>query len=106
MKTTRYGATAPMPESLRHFMRAGHHPARSLPCPWCHARAHQPCTVRSNGRQPNQVHQQRMAEWARTTACCPTCQVTPTVPCHAGGRELTDGAVHARRYLEAEETAA
>ncbi|MGW1102759.1 zinc finger domain-containing protein [Streptomyces sp. NPDC002540] len=106
MKTTRYGATAPMPDSLRHFMRAGHHPARSLPCPWCHARAHQPCTVRSNGRQPAQVHQQRIANWARTVACCPACQVEPTVPCHNNGRVLEGGAVHHQRYTEADRGAA
>ncbi|MEU8829403.1 hypothetical protein [Streptomyces sp900116325] len=104
--TKRYGAPAPMPDSIRHFMRAGQHPARSLPCPWCHARPHQPCTVPSTGKRPAQVHQQRMAAWARTTACCPTCQVEPTTPCHTDGRVLVGDTVHARRYLEAEETAA
>ncbi|MFE7899217.1 hypothetical protein ACFU3E_17140 [Streptomyces sp. NPDC057424] len=44
--------------------------------------------------------------WARTVACCPTCQVTPGVPCHHDGIALPDGAVHPRRYQEAEETAA
>lgn len=45
-------------------------------------------------------------EQARTTACCPRCQVTPGVPCHTDGIPLPDGQVHARRYQEAEETAA
>jgi hypothetical protein len=44
--------------------------------------------------------------WARTVACCPTCQVTPGVPCHRDGIALPDGAVHTARYQEAERTAA
>jgi hypothetical protein len=102
---TRHPA-APMPEGLRHYLRAGQHPARSLPCPWCQALPHKPCRIPAAHRDATQVHQQRMAAWARTVACCPTCQVTPTVPCHADGRALEDGAVHARRYEEAEATAA
>lgn len=47
-------------------------------------------------------HPQRLTDWARTTACCPECQVEPTVPCHDEGRERTT--VHDRRYQEAEET--
>ncbi|MCX4849801.1 hypothetical protein [Streptomyces sp. NBC_00893] len=106
MKTTRYGATAPMPESLRHFMRAGHHPARSIPCPHCGVAVHRPCQVPSRGVPMAQVHQQRIDARARTVACCPTCQVTPTVPCHANGRALDDGAVHATRRTEADRSAA
>ncbi|MCX5137624.1 hypothetical protein OOK06_36765 [Streptomyces sp. NBC_00340] len=52
---------------------------------------------------------QRLRElrtWARTVACCTTCQVTPGVPCHRNGLPLAGGAVHARRYQEAEATAA
>ena len=52
---------------------------------------------------------QRLLElrtWARTVACCPTCQVTPGTPCHRNGIALPEGAVHARRYEEAEATAA
>lgn len=51
---------------------------------------------------------QRLRElraWARTVACCPTCQVEPTVPCHLDGRALADGSVHAARYAEADRTA-
>ena len=57
----------------------------------------------------NQPPAQRLRElrtWARTVACCPTCQVTPGVPCHRNGIALPGGAVHARRYQEAEATAA
>lgn len=97
---------APMPASLRHFMRAGQHPARAFPCPHCGAHAHQPCALRTTGKQLPQPHPQRMAAWAQTTACCTTCQVTPTVPCHHDGRALPGGTVHAERYTEAERTAA
>jgi hypothetical protein len=97
---------APMPESLRHFMRAGQHPARSVPCPWCRAHAHKPCRIPAVARDAQQVHQQRMAAWAQASACCPTCQVTPGVPCHTEGRALDDGRVHAARYDEADRTAA
>lgn len=96
--------SAPMPNSLRHFMRAGQHPARSVPCPHCHVAAHKPCRVPSSGRVLPQPHPQRMSAWAQTTACCPECQVTPTVPCHLNGRALPT--VHNRRYQEAKETAA
>lgn len=99
-------AAAPMPEGLRHQMRAKHHPARSVDCPWCHAHPHQPCRIPSRATQPAALHQQRMAAWAQTTACCTTCQVTPTVPCHHDGRALADGAVHPARETEAGRTAA
>lgn len=95
---------APMPESIRHFVRAGQHPARSVPCPHCGAHAHRPCVVPSRARVLNQPHPQRISDWARTTACCPQCQVEPTVACHDEGRARTT--VHARRYQEAEATAA
>lgn len=96
--------TAPMPASLRHQLRAGQHPARSVPCPHCGAREHQPCVLRSSGRRLPAPHPQRLADWARTTACCPHCQVTPGTPCHDDGIPRTS--VHARRYQEAEETLA
>ncbi|MFG3476434.1 hypothetical protein ACGF3K_14380 [Streptomyces sp. NPDC047980] len=97
---------APMPESIRHFVRAGQHPARSVPCPHCGAHAHRPCRVMSNGRVLTQPHPARVTAWAQASACCPECQVEPTTPCHFAGRALPDGRVHARRYQEAEETAA
>lgn len=96
--------SAPMPESLRHLMRARQHPARSIPCPHCKAAAHRPCVLRKSGRILPAPHPQRVSDWAQTVACCPDCQVTPTVPCHENGRARL--AVHARRYQEAEETAA
>lgn len=68
---------APMPEAIRHFMRAGQDPARGTNCPWCQARAHQPCRIPSSGKTGAKVHQQRKDAWARLTACCTTCQVTP-----------------------------
>ncbi|MFG3510215.1 hypothetical protein ACGF5F_32485 [Streptomyces sp. NPDC047821] len=96
--------SAPMPDTLRHFMRAGQHPARSVPCPHCGAAAHKPCRVRATDRTLPDVHPARRSDWARTVACCPHCQVEPTIACHDNGRpRLT---VHTRRYQEAEDTAA
>ncbi|MFD7609671.1 hypothetical protein [Streptomyces sp. NPDC059828] len=95
---------APMPDSIRHFVRAGQHPARSVPCPHCGAAAHKPCVVPSRGVDLAQPHPQRISDWARATACCPQCQVEPTIACHDEGRARTT--VHARRYQEAEEVAA
>ncbi|MFF4090359.1 hypothetical protein ACFYY9_26285 [Streptomyces nigra] len=100
--TIRY--SAPMPAEIRHFMRAGQHPARSVPCQHCGAAAHRPCTTRSKRHLLPAPHPQRVSDWAQATACCPQCQVTPEVPCHEDGRARTT--VHARRYQEAEETAA
>lgn len=96
--------TAPMPDALHHQLRAGQHPARSVPCPHCGVRAHQPCVLRKSGRRLPDPHPQRMTDWARITACCPECQVEPGIPCHDEGRART--AVHARRIQEAEETCA
>lgn len=95
---------APMPESVRHFMRAGQHPARSVACPHCAAAEHKPCVVRPSGRLLPDVHPKRRSAWAEQTACCPHCQVAPGTPCHLDGIPLQQ--VHARRYLKAEETAA
>ncbi|MFD5940226.1 zinc finger domain-containing protein [Streptomyces griseus] len=106
MTAKRYGQTAPMPDSIRHFMRAGQHPARATPCPHCQAAAHRPCRIPSRGVPLTQVHQQRIDARAQLVACCPTCQVTPTVPCHADGRALEGGAVHPARHAEADRSAA
>lgn len=102
--TDRPRYTAPMPEVLRHHMRAGAHPARSVPCPHCKARPHQSCHLRKSGRELPAPHDVRITAWAVLVACCPACQVEPTVPCHDDGIERT--AVHARRVQEAEETCA
>jgi hypothetical protein len=102
--TDRPRYAAPMPPELRHQMRAGAHPARSVPCPHCGAKPHRPCVLRKTGRTLPQPHPQRVTDWARTTACCPECQVEPGTPCHDEGRARTT--VHARRYQEAEETCA
>lgn len=102
--TDRPRYTAPMPTELRHHMRTGAHPARSVPCPHCGAKVHQPCHLRKTGRTLPQPHPQRLTDWARTTACCPECQVEPGIPCHDDGRERAT--VHDRRYQEAEETLA
>ncbi len=97
-------AGAPMPENLRHFMRAKAHPARSVPCAHCGAAAHKPCRLRTRNTVMTQPHPQRVSSWAQTVACCPACQVEPTIPCHDEGRARTT--VHARRYQAAEEVAA
>ncbi|MFJ8583667.1 hypothetical protein ACIRD2_03265 [Streptomyces sp. NPDC093595] len=93
-----------MPDSLRHFLRAGQHPARAVDCPHCGAAAHRPCRVLANGRVLPDVHPARRSAWARATACCPECQVEPQIACHDEGRARTT--VHHRRYQEAEEAAA
>ncbi|MFE0647450.1 hypothetical protein ACFVZH_02515 [Streptomyces sp. NPDC059534] len=96
---------APMPIELRHFMRAGQHPSRSVACPHCGAAPHRPCRVPATGRTLDETHPARRSIWAEATAVCPHCQVAPGTPCHADGFPLPD-LVHARRFLEAEEMAA
>ncbi|NUS83703.1 MAG: hypothetical protein HOY75_13390 [Streptomyces sp.] len=101
--TDRY--IAPMPPQLRHWLRAGHHPARSVPCPHCRAAAHKPCVLRKSGRRLPEPHPQRITDWVLATACCPECQVEPTIPCRTpDGMPLAD--VHPRREQEAQETCA
>ncbi|WP_406417971.1 hypothetical protein [Streptomyces sp. NBC_01614] len=98
---TRY--IAPMPPQLRQQMRANQDPARAVPCPHCHAPARRPCVLRKSGRHLPEPHPQRTSAWAQQTACCPACQVEPTIPCHDEGRARNT--VHARRLQEAEATA-
>ncbi|MFE6903819.1 hypothetical protein ACFVFJ_44560 [Streptomyces sp. NPDC057717] len=95
---------APMPASIRHVLRAKAHPARSVPCPHehCHARPHQSCIVRVNGRTLDKPHPSRISAWAQAIACCPECQTTPGIPCHDDGTPRTE--VHARRIQDAKET--
>jgi hypothetical protein len=62
-------------------------------------------STRPDGIRPGDQDSELQA-WAQTTACCPECQVTPTVPCHLAGRPLPDGRIHNRRYQEAKATAA
>lgn len=95
---------APMPDSLRHWMRAKQHPARAVDCPHCKAIARRPCTTPSKRRQLEQPHPQRVSAWAQQSACCPECQVEPGIQCHDEGRARFT--VHNRRYTKAEETAA
>jgi hypothetical protein len=59
-----------------------------------------------NANRPSAQRLRELRTWARTAACCPTCQVAPGTPCHRGGTALPGGAVHAARYQEAEVTAA
>ena len=95
---------APMPTEIRHYMRAGQHPSRSVACPHCGAAEHKPCRIPSSGKTLAAPHPQRISEWAENAACCPHCQVEPGIPCHVDGVPLSQ--VHARRLLEAKETAA
>ncbi|MEU1443060.1 zinc finger domain-containing protein [Streptomyces mirabilis] len=57
-------------------------------------------------RRPPAQRLHELRTWARTVACCPTCQVTPGTPCHRNGIPLPFEVVHAARYQEAEATAA
>ena len=77
-----------------------------ITCPHCHAGPDQRCHVLSRDKTLPQPHQQRLAIWAQTVACCTTCQAAPGQRCHLNGQPLAGGAVHARRYQEAEATAA
>ncbi len=105
--TDRPRYTAPMPADLRHQLRADQHPSRSVPCPHCGARAHQPCALRKSGRPLPKPHPQRISAWAQQTACCPDCQVEPGIPCRTpDGWPMPDHTVHTRRIQEAKETCA
>jgi hypothetical protein len=96
---------APMPANLRTLITTTTtHPARQVPCPHCHAPAGKPCRLKTRNRILPEPHPQRRSTWAQQTACCPECQVEPTTPCHDAGRPRNT--VHARRYQEAQETAA
>lgn len=98
--------SAPMPDSIRHVLRAKQHPARAISCPKCSAGEHRPCTTPSKKHLLPQPHPARVSAWVRESAVCSTCQVAPGTPCHLDGRELRDGAVHAARETEAQEMAA
>jgi hypothetical protein len=61
--------------------------------------------LRKSGRELPAPHPQRLTDWARTTACCPECQVEPGITCRTP-EGIPIAAVHDRRIQEAEETCA
>ncbi|MFD5566604.1 zinc finger domain-containing protein [Streptomyces cadmiisoli] len=75
-------------------------------CPHCGAGPDQRCHLRTRNQTLPAPHQQRIAVWAQTVACCPECQAIPGQRCHLDGIALPAATVHARRYQEAEATAA
>lgn len=75
-------------------------------CPHCGAGPDQRCHLRTRAQTLPQPHQQRVALWAQTVACCTTCQATPGQRCHLDGMPLPAGTVHPARYQEAERAAA
>ncbi|MFJ9740866.1 hypothetical protein [Streptomyces sp. NPDC101166] len=77
-----------------------------ITCPHCGAGPDQRCHLRTRDKTLPEPHPQRLAAWAQTVACCPTCQATPGERCHLEGAPLPHATVHARRYQEAQETAA
>lgn len=97
---------APMPDSVRHALRARQHPARAVRCPHCEAAPFRPCRVPVRAVVMALPHPARIAAWVQAVACCPACQVEPGVPCHESGRPLHDHAVHPQRTTEAERSAA
>lgn len=99
---------ADMPNDVRHFLRATHHPARAVECPHCGAHAHRPCTTKSKRRLLTDapVHPARITAWARASAVCPTCQVAPGDACHLAGYAVAADHVHPARLDEAKGMAA
>lgn len=97
---------APMPDEVRHVLRARQHPSRAVACPHCGAARFQPCRMRSRAALKADPCPARITAWVTAVACCPACQVEPGVPCHDAGRALHDGGVHPQRTAEAEVTAA
>ncbi|WP_251054062.1 hypothetical protein [Streptomyces sp. ISL-66] len=91
-----------MPASLRPGRPR--HPAYDHRCPHCSAPEKARCTTISGRHTKTAPCPARLAAWATATACCTTCQVPQTYPCHDNGRRRDD--VHPARYTEAEETAA
>lgn len=98
------GYGAPMPDSIRHVLRAPQHPARAVECPHCGARPHRPCTTVSGRRRKTEPCPARVTAWVIASAVCPACQVVPGQPCHLDGRPLDTP--HPQRTTEAQETAA
>lgn len=87
--------TTPVGDAIRRTIHrtlgAHHHPARSVPCPHCGAKADTPCTTRSGRRllRDAPAHASRITAWARATKACPTCGAQPGTDCHTGGWPTT-----------------
>jgi len=94
---------ASMPTDIRGLAHmAPQHPSRAIACPHCRVEAKAACTTVSGRRRLTEPHPGRITAWARTTACCPACQVEPGVPCWGvGGTPLGSGDVHPQRVVEA-----
>jgi len=100
--TRGYGAD--VPDVVRHFVRAKHHPARAVACPHCGAHEHAPCTTVSKRRRlPDPPHRRGCPRGPGHDGV-PVCQVEPGVECHLDGWALTGGAVHVERQALAEVT--
>jgi hypothetical protein len=77
-----------------------------ITCPHCGAGPDQRCHLRTRTQTLKQPHEQRVALWAQTVACCTTCQAVPEQRCHLDGMPLPAGTVHPARLQDAERTAA
>lgn len=88
----------PAPAEVRATLRAAQHPATVVPCTHCGAHAHHPCKLRRSGRQIDQPHDTRQqdADLVNRTVC-PTCDVTPGVPCRTPRGDHYPGVHPARR---------
>lgn len=95
---TRIVPTAP-PE-VRAAIRANHHPARAVACPWCHATPGKPCRRKRGATLPT-PHPIRAGHWARETATCPTCQAEPGTPCQFAAITFTNDNTHPQRIDQA-----
>ncbi|MEU1497339.1 hypothetical protein [Streptomyces sp. NPDC005732] len=75
-------------------------------CPRCGAGPDQRCHLQTRDQASKQPHEQRIALWAQTVACCTTCQAALGQRCYLDGMPLPAGTVHPARHQDAERTAA
>ena len=91
---------------VKEWPSGGRRDVGGITCPHCGAGLDQKCHLRVRDKTLPAPHPQRLAKWAQTVACCPTCHAAPGTRCHLDGMPLPPGTVHAARYQEAEATAA
>jgi hypothetical protein len=88
----------PAPAEVRATLRAAQHEATAVPCTHCGAKSHHPCKLRRSGRQIGDLHATRQADHALVQqTVCPTCQVTPGIPCRTERDTPYPGVHNARR---------
>lgn len=97
------GAAPPLPAAVAAVLTKIRHPARTITCPHCRARAGAPCHAgTARPLADHRPHPSRIDAWATAVAPCPECRVPAGTGCQEIGQPYPHGA-HRSRVRAAEQ---